>query len=93
MEDNLLRIKYNGTFRSFGREINDCGSHWRRKIVGLLEEYGSEYPDPIYSQKERSILLAPAEVTCDDGIFECEIFIRKITFTDGSCGFFNGFIV
>ena len=93
MEDNLLKIKYDSTFHSFGKEINDCGSHWRRKIVGLLEEYGLEYTDPIYSNKERSILLAPAKVECEDGIFECEICIRKITFNDGTCGFFNAFII
>ena len=90
---NKLYFKYSESYHSFLNELNNYSNDWRRKLVRILQKNGTEFPDPVFTQKERKILILPIKVTCTDKTVECELCLRKINFDDGSIGYYNMFLV
>ena len=92
MKDKLY-FEYSGYYRSLVADLNNFDNNWRRKLVRILQENGKEFPDPVYTQKERKILMLPIRIKCIDETLDKELCLRKINFDDGSIAYFDMFLV
>ncbi len=91
--EGTLMFQYDGTKQSFITSLNDFNNSWRLKLIKELQTIGTDYPDPVFTEKGRKILSAPIKVQCEDGVIDNELCIRRIIFEDKSIGYYDMFLV